>query len=129
MNPTFQSIDEYILSCTEEVRPKLQQVRETIRQAAPEAVEAISYAMPTFKLHGNLVHFAICKNHLGFYPAPSGLLAFPDEIAQYKNSKGAVQFPLDREIPFDLITRIVQFRRLENMTKAALKKQAKSLKK
>jgi uncharacterized protein YdhG (YjbR/CyaY superfamily) len=129
MNPTFQTIDEYILSCPEEVRPNLQQVRETIRRAAPEAVEAISYAMPTFKLHGNLVHFAICKNHLGFYPAPSGLLAFPDEIAQYKSSKGAVQFPLDREIPFDLITRIVQFRRMENMEKAVLKKKTGSAKK
>ena len=85
-------------------------MRQTIREAAPEATEAISYGMPTFKLNGNLVHFAAFKNHIGFYPTPSAIEAFGKEISQYKWAKGSIQFPLDKPIPFDLARRIVVFR-------------------
>ncbi len=84
--------------------------------------ETISYQMPTFTLHGNLVHFAAHKNHIGFYPTPSGIRNFQDEFTDYKWSKGAVQFPLDRPIPFELIARIVRFRVEEMLVKAAAKK-------
>jgi uncharacterized protein YdhG (YjbR/CyaY superfamily) len=89
------------------------------------AEECINYAMQTFKLHGNLVHFASYKHHIGFYPAPSGIGAFRDEIAQYKSSKGAVQFPLDQPIPLDLIEKIVNFRVKENIEKFAIKSNKK----
>ncbi len=110
-------IDEYIGDFPPEVASMLQQLREIIRKAAPQAEETISYQMPTFKLNGNLVHFAAYKNHIGFYPAPSGLNAFEKEIARYKHSKGAVQFPLDQPLPIRLITRIVKFRVRENLGK------------
>jgi uncharacterized protein YdhG (YjbR/CyaY superfamily) len=93
-----------------------------IHAAAPEATEKISYQMPTFFLHGNLVHFAAFKHHIGFYPVPSGIEAFAAELAPYKRSKGAVQFPLDQPLPHDLITRIVDFRVAENRQKAEAKK-------
>lgn len=100
-----------------EVRERLQQMRETIRQAAPEVVEAIAYGMPTFRLNGkNLVHFAGYAKHIGFYPAPSGIKNFEAELAAYPNSKGAVQFPHDRPLPLDLVRRIVEFRVTENQT-------------
>lgn len=112
-NPV-QDIDQYIFSCPQDLQQLLQEVRLTIRTAAPEAAEAIKYGMPTFTLHGNLVHFAACKNHLGFYPAPSAILAFADELSGYKVSKGAVQFPYRIPIPFPLISRMVRFRVKEN---------------
>ncbi|NJK85320.1 MAG: hypothetical protein HC906_04470 [Bacteroidales bacterium] len=117
----MNAIDKYINSLPEETREKIEKLRETIRNAAPQAEETINYGIPTFKLHGNLVHFAANKGHIGFYPAPSGLEAFKKEISAYKNSKGAVQFPYDKEIPLDLITRIVEFRVKENLEKAKMK--------
>ncbi|RYY14974.1 MAG: hypothetical protein EOO04_29390 [Chitinophagaceae bacterium] len=94
---------------------------EIISKAAPSAGEAIKYAMPTFTLHGNLVHFAGYQNHIGFYPSPSGIESFKKELAVYKNSKGAVQFPLDKPLPTALITKIVKFRVKESEATAELK--------
>ncbi|MEA5031892.1 MAG: DUF1801 domain-containing protein [Sphaerochaeta sp.] len=108
-------IDAYISTFPSNVQDLLNQMRQTIAQAAPQAVEKISYGMPTFFLKKNLVHFAAAKNHIGLYPAPSGVQAFKDELAPYKTSKGAIQFPLDNPLPKDLITRIVAFRVKENM--------------
>lgn len=115
-------IDKYIGSFPKEIQVLLQQIRETIRQAAPEAEEAIKYAMPTFVLNGNLVHFAAFKNHIGFYPVPSGIEAFKEELSVYKGAKGSVQFPLDKPMPLSLITKIVKFRVQENLNKKIRKK-------
>jgi len=115
------SIDEYIALYPPEVKAILQQVRQTIRAVVPEAEEAIAYGIPTFKFHGNLVHFAAYKKHIGFYPAPSGLEAFKTELANYPGSKGTVQFPLDRPIPYDLIRRITLYRMEENLRRLAEK--------
>ncbi len=112
----IHSIDDYISQFSADVRDKLSELRQMINEAAPEATEKISYGMPTFFLHKNLVHFAAFKNHIGFYPAPSGIETFKDELAPYKTSKGAVQFPLNQPLPFDLISRIVSFRVAENQT-------------
>jgi uncharacterized protein YdhG (YjbR/CyaY superfamily) len=114
-----QDIDDYIARFPPDVQAVLQQVRATIRAAAPDAVEAISYQMPTFRLNGNLVHFAAFKNHIGFYPVPSGIAEFLEELSAYPMGKGSVQFPLDRPLPYDLITRIVRFRAEENRKKPA----------
>ena len=108
------NIDEYIAAFPQDVREKLEQMRATIRKAAPQAEEAISYAIPTFKQNGNLVHFAAYKNHIGFYPAPRGIEAFKKELAAYEGGKGTVQFPLDRPLPTALITKIVKFRVKDN---------------
>jgi uncharacterized protein YdhG (YjbR/CyaY superfamily) len=116
--PAYTTIDEYIAGFPEDVQVRLQAVRRVIHETAPQATEKISYQMPTFYLNGNLVHFAAFKNHIGFFPAPTGLEAFKEEIAAYPNSKGGVQFPHDRPIPFDLIRRIVEFRVAENLKKA-----------
>jgi len=122
MNSEITTIDSYIASCDEPIRPILNTIRETIKQAAPGATEAIKYAMPTFVLNGNLVHFAAHKNHIGFYPAPSALIAFCHEIEEYKSSKGAVQFPLNKPIPYELIKTIVRYRVGENLAKPKRKK-------
>ncbi len=108
--PKPATIDEYIAAFPTDVQERLQAIRQTIHAAAPEATEAISYGMPTFKLNGNLVHFAAFKHHIGFYPAPTGLEAFAERLAPYKHSKGAVQFPLDQPLPLDLVTDITKFR-------------------
>jgi uncharacterized protein YdhG (YjbR/CyaY superfamily) len=114
----FESIDEYIALFPEDVQDILEELREVISKSAPEAEETINYGMPTFKLNGkNLVHFAAYKNHIGFYPTPSGIAAFKKEISQYKSSKGAVQFPIDKPIPFPLVKKIVIFRVEENLNK------------
>src|SRR5512141_250655 len=105
-----KNIDEYIAGFPPEVQDVLQKIRMTIREAAPEATEKISYQMPTFFLNGNLVHFAAFKQHIGFYPVPSGIEAFKEELSQYPGAKGSVQFPYDRPIPYELIARIVVFR-------------------
>jgi len=119
---TPQTIDEYIAAYPTDVQAILQQVRQTIREAAPDAGEKIGYGLPTFTLHGrNLVHFGAFKHHIGFYPAPSGLDQFEEELARYAGSKGAVRFPLDEPMPLDLIRRIVLFRVEENRAKAAAK--------
>ncbi len=115
---TYQSIDDYILHFPEEVQEILKTLRQVIKEAAPEASEKISYQMPTFVLHKNLVHFAVFKNHIGFYPAPSGIEAFKHELAQYKGAKGSVQFPIDKPLPYELISRIVKFRVAENIKQA-----------
>lgn len=115
----FSSIDAYIASFPAHVQAILTTLRTTIRAAAPDAEEKISYGMPTFSLKGNLVHFAAHTNHIGFYPTPSGIAAFQDELAAYKGAKGSVQFPLEQPLPLDLIQRIVQFRVAENLQKAA----------
>jgi uncharacterized protein YdhG (YjbR/CyaY superfamily) len=92
-------------------------MRQTIRKAAPEAEEAISYQIPTFKLNGNLVHFAAFKNHVSFFPTARGVEAFKKELSRFKGSRGTVQFPLDRPIPYDLVRKITVFRRKENLEK------------
>lgn len=114
MNKGPQTIDEYIAAFPPETQATLQKIRETINKAAPEATEAIAYQMPTFRLNGNLVHFAAFKNHIGFYPAPSGIINFQAELTPYKTSKGAIQFPSDKPIPYDLITKITKSRVAEN---------------
>jgi uncharacterized protein YdhG (YjbR/CyaY superfamily) len=107
----FTTMDAYIASSPKDVRAILEKIRQTIRKAAPEAVEAISYQIPTFKLNGsNLVHFAAWKEHIGFYATPSGNAAFKKELSKYKVAKGSIQFPLDEPIPFDLVTQITRFR-------------------
>jgi uncharacterized protein YdhG (YjbR/CyaY superfamily) len=113
------SIDEYIAGFPSEIQEILQNIRQVIREAAPQAQEKISYQMPTFFLHGNLVHFAAFPKHIGFYPVPSGIEHFKEELSVYKQGKGSVQFPLDQPIPYDLIRRIVEFRSSENLHKAA----------
>jgi len=113
-----KTIDEYIARYPHDVAQILTQIRSVIKESAPGAVEKISYQMPTFYLNGNLVHFAAFEKHIGFYPTPRGIEAFKDEIARYKWSKGAVQFPIDEPMPYDLIRRIVQFRVAENLKKS-----------
>lgn len=114
----IQTIDDYIRQAPENVQEILQTLRHIIREEAPHAQEAISYQMPTFVLNGNLVHFAAFKNHIGFYPVPTGITAFRDELAPYKQGKGSVQFPLDQPMPYDLVRRIVRYRVAENLEKA-----------
>ncbi|WP_405110257.1 DUF1801 domain-containing protein [Paenibacillus sp. FSL K6-1217] len=118
---TYESVDQYIADFVPEIQEILQSLRKVIAEAAPEAVEKISYQMPTFHLHKNLVHFAAFKNHIGFYPAPQGIEAFKEELARYKGAKGSVQFPIHEPLPYDLITRIVKFRVEENKQEAAEK--------
>lgn len=122
MNTSITTIDGYIATFPASTQALLQQMRATITKAAPDAEEAISYGMPTFKLQGNLVHFAGYKNHIGFYPAPSGIVTFADELEKYKTSKGAIQFPIDEKLPVALIAKIVKYRIKENLAKAVLKK-------
>ncbi|MBI1294867.1 hypothetical protein GC175_07900 [bacterium] len=121
----FTSIDEYITTCPPEIQTILQTVRAAIREVVPDAEEKISYQMPTFYLHGNLVHFAAFKNHIGFYPTPTGVEAFRERLSQYKGAKGSVQFPLDQPMPLDLIRDIVRYRVEESTAKAAAKSKKK----
>ncbi len=115
---TYESIDEYILQFSPEVQEILKMLRKVIKESAPDAEEKISYQMPTFALHGNLVHFAAYKNHIGFYPTPSGIDAFKRELSEYKGAKGSVQFPLEKPLPYGLISDIVKFRVAENIKKS-----------
>ncbi len=115
------TIDEYIAGFPPDVQALLQKIRTIIRKAAPQAEETIKYQMPTFTLHGNLVHFAAFKSHIGFYPVPTGIEAFKQELSAYPGGKGSVQFPLDQPIPYALISKIVKFRVKENLAKAAVK--------
>jgi uncharacterized protein YdhG (YjbR/CyaY superfamily) len=114
----YTTIDEYIATFPEEIQRLLQEMRAVIRAAAPQAEEKISYQMPTFYLKGNLVHFAAHANHIGFYPTPSGIEAFQQELSRYQTSKGAVQFPIGEPLPLELVGRIVKFRVTENLQKA-----------
>lgn len=121
-NKSYTTVDEYIANYPDGVQAMLQQVRKAIRQAAPEAVESVSYMMPAYKLNGRpLVYFGGYAHHIGFYAVPTGIAAFKRELAGYKTSKGAVQFPLDEPMPLDLITRMVKYRVRENMEKGMKK--------
>lgn len=111
----FKTMDEYIDTFPERVQRILNELRQTIKEAAPEAEETINYGIPTFTLNGNLVHFAAFENHIGFYPTPSGMEAFKKELSSYKGAKGSVQFPIDQALPLPLIRRIVEFRVKENL--------------
>jgi uncharacterized protein YdhG (YjbR/CyaY superfamily) len=122
---TPKNIDEYIAGFPGNVQGILKKVRVTIRRAAPEAEEAIKYRMPTFTLNGNLIHFAAFKNHIGLYPTPSGTKQFKKELSIYEGGKGSIRFPLDKPIPFHLITKIVKFRVGENLERAEAKKKKK----
>ncbi len=117
----FSSIDEYIATFPEEIQALLEGVRATVKASAPGAQERISYQMPAFALHGNLVYFAALKNHIGFYPTSSGIAAFKDELSMYEGSKGSVKFPIGQPLPMELISKIVQFRVTENLNNAAAK--------
>jgi uncharacterized protein YdhG (YjbR/CyaY superfamily) len=113
------SVDEYIAGFPPETQKVLAEVRALIKASAPDATETISYAIPTFDLNGrHLVHFAGYLKHIGFYPIPTGMEAFKDDLKPYKSGKGSVQLPLDRPLPADLIRRIVEFRVAENMARA-----------
>jgi uncharacterized protein YdhG (YjbR/CyaY superfamily) len=113
---TMKTIDEYIGMQSPKIRETLEKIRNVIQKEAPDAIETISYQMPTFKLSGkNLVHFAAWKNHIGFYPTPSGLEEFKEELSKYNGAKGSVQFPLNQPMPLDLIRKIVRFRMQENL--------------
>lgn len=120
--PPAENIDEYIAGYPPEVQELLQEIRATIRQAAPDAEETVKYGIPTFTLQGNLVHFGAYEKHIGFYPTPTGIEKFKNELSVYEVAKGTVRFPLDRPIPFDLISKIVTFRVKENLEKAAAKR-------
>ena len=115
------NIDEYIATFPTDIQEILEQVRATVKKAAPEAKEAIKYAMPTFILNGNLVHFAAFKNHIGLYPTSGGIEAFQKELSVYKTAKGSIQFPLQQPMPLDLIIKIVQYRVKEKVERAAVK--------
>ena len=115
---TYASFDDYFLLFPSDIREILNKLRKVIKEAAPEAEEKISYQMPTFYLHGNLVHFAAFKNHIGLYPTPSGIDAFEPELAQYKGGKGSLRFPIEKPLPYELISRIVKYRVAENIVKA-----------
>ena len=120
-----QNIDEYIALFPKDVQEILEKIRVTIKKAAPTAQETINYQMPTFTLHGNLVHFAAYKNHIGFYPTPSGIENFKKELSVYEGAKGSVKFPLDKPIPYTLIDKIVKFRVKETLKKAEAKNRKK----
>jgi uncharacterized protein YdhG (YjbR/CyaY superfamily) len=123
MNPQkkqFNTIDEYIDTFPDNVQVLLQELRLTIRESAPEAEETINYQIPTFRLNGNLVHFAAYKKHIGFYPAPSGIDNFKEELSPYALSKGAVRFPIDAPIPLQLVSKIVEFRVKEQLAKGSI---------
>ena len=122
---TPKDIDEYIAGFPKDVQKILNKIRSTIKKAAPKAEEAISYQIPTFRLNGNLIHFAAYKNHIGLYPAPRAVEKFKKELARYGAGKGTLRFPLDEPIPYDLITKIVEFRAKQNLEKAKEKAKGK----
>jgi uncharacterized protein YdhG (YjbR/CyaY superfamily) len=113
----YASVDDYLSLCPGDIRLKLEALRAAIQKAAPQAKEVISYKMPAYRQHGILVYFAAHKNHIGFYPTSSGVLAFQKELASYKVSKGAIQFALDKPLPLTLVARIVKFRVKEDREK------------
>jgi len=122
---TPKDVDEYIAGFPKDVQKILNKIRSTIKKAAPKAEEAISYQIPTFRLNGNLIHFAAYKNHIGLYPAPRAVEKFKKELARYGAGKGTLRFPLDEPIPYDLITKIVEFRAKQNLEKAKEKAKGK----
>jgi uncharacterized protein YdhG (YjbR/CyaY superfamily) len=110
-----KDVDEYISMFPDKIQELLKEMRATIKEAAPDAEEVISYQMPAYKFHGMLIYFAAFKNHIGLYPRESGIETFKDELSVYKGAKGSVQFPLNNPLPLDLIARIVKFRVSENL--------------
>ena len=116
-----RNIDEYIEGFPKDIQKILEKIRMTVRKAAPNAKETISYQMPAFTLHGNLVYFAAYKNHIGFYPAPMGIDQFKAELSKYRKGKGTLQFQIDEPIPYGLISKIVKFRVKSNLEKAKKK--------
>lgn len=122
------AVDAYLQPFSAEVREKCESIRSLVRRVAPEATETISWGMPTFKLEGNLVHFAVHARHIGFYPGAEGVEAFLGDLAEYVHSKGAIQFPFDRPLPLDLIERITRFRAAANRQYAAAKRAEKAAK-
>jgi uncharacterized protein YdhG (YjbR/CyaY superfamily) len=116
-----KTIDDYIAGYPQDIQAILQKIRVTIKKAAPDAEETINYGVPTFTLKGNLVHFAAAKKHIGFYPTPTGIEKFKNELSVYEGAKGSVQFPLDKPMPLSLISKIVKFRVKENLERAAAK--------
>jgi uncharacterized protein YdhG (YjbR/CyaY superfamily) len=127
--PIAKDIDEYISGYDEDVQLLLQKMRAAIHKAAPDATEDIKYALPTFIFHGNLVHFGAFKNHIGFYPSASGVEAFKEELAMFETSRGAIQFPINKPIPFNLVTKIVKFRVHQSLEKAMMKSKSTNSKK
>jgi len=117
----FKTVDEYISTVPQQVKGLLKEFRKTIQKAAPQAEEVISYNMPAFKLHGMLVWYAAWKEHIGFYPTPSALEVFKKELLAYKGAKGSVQFPIDKPLPLNLVTKIVKYRVKENLEKSHIK--------
>jgi uncharacterized protein YdhG (YjbR/CyaY superfamily) len=118
----FSSVDEYIGTFPKDVQKILEEVRRTIKAAAPDAREKISYQIAAFELNGkNLIHFAGWKNHISMYPIPSGSEAFNNEVSKYAAGKGTLQFPLDKPLPLRLITKIVKLRIADNLEKADVK--------
>ncbi len=124
-NIGYTTIDEYIATFPKNIQKILEEMRTTIKAAAPDAEEKISYQMPTFFLKGNLVHFAAHTKHIGFYPTPGGIEAFKEELSIYESAKGSVQFPLDKPLPLKLVSKIVKYRVAENLNKAASKSNRK----
>ena len=124
-----KTIDDYIADFPEDVQLKMEKIRAAIRKAAPQAEEAMKYGIPTFVLHGNLIHFAGYKNHIGLYPGSKPIEEFEDELAGYETSKGTVQFPLDKRIPLGLITKITKFCVARNKERASPRKGAKAQRK
>lgn len=122
---TSKEIDKYISGFPKDVQIILEKIRKTIRKAAPNAQEIMNYGIPTFALEGNLVHFAGFKSHIGFYPTPSGIEKFKKELSVYEGAKGSVKFPLDKPIPYELISKIVLFRVNENLERAQAKAKKK----
>jgi uncharacterized protein YdhG (YjbR/CyaY superfamily) len=113
----LKTMDEYIASFPKDIQDILKSLRRVIIESAPQAEEAISYGIPTFKLNGNLVHFAAFKNHIGFYPTSSPIAAFKKDLSPYELAKGTVRFPIDQPIPFGLVKKIVRYRVKENLAK------------
>lgn len=114
---TYRTIDQYIADFPPDLQDILTKIRKVIKEAAPDAKEKISYQMPAFELNGNLVYYCAFKKHIGFYPTPSGIGAFREELSGYKGAKGSVQFPLKKPIPYYLIRRITEYRAEENRKK------------
>lgn len=123
----FNTIDEYIANYLPELQEVLQNLRKFINECAPEATERMSWDMPTFHIYGfNLVHFAVNKGYIGFYPADTGVSAFKDELTEYKTTKGSIHFPLNKPMPYDLIKKIVEYRIIENKQIAEERKNKKN---
>ena len=113
----FMTIDDYISKFPKKIQEILEKLRQTIKNSAPKAEETINYQIPTFKLNGNLLHFAAYKNHIGFYPTSLAIIKFKDELSLYESAKGSVKFPINKPIPYDLVRKIVEFRVKENLNK------------